>query len=226
MHRSLDAKSQQQNNQQYFLSRHSQNMPPEPNSPTRFRWQEDGTADELHQVAPKPKVLSTVLEEDTPRTRSSDVVIPISPKTNRAKPFPNTILDRQALEQALDNAGIIVKPRKIDYFYEHLHRQNYPPLPAFVSRTRPSWPSIPRFPTMIPFPSLVHRGEVPSLVGQTRGTLFIIVTRDTNFPLISWTFWRIPTVGSSPPHLKSLEKRRVPVETRAKSSLHFTMVFL
>jgi sorting nexin-8 len=107
-------------------------MPPEPNSPTRFRWQEDGTADELHHVAPKPKVLSTVLEEDTPRTRSSDVVIPISPKTNRAKPFPNTILDRQALEQALDNAGIIVKPRKIDYFYEHLHRQNYPPLPAFV----------------------------------------------------------------------------------------------
>ena len=110
-------------------------MTPAPNiSPTRLRWldggQDEAGVEELQQSPVAPKVLSTVLEEDT-HARSGGVV-PTSPKTNRAKPFPNTILDRQALVQALDDAGIVVKPRKIDYFYEHLHRQNYPPLPTFV----------------------------------------------------------------------------------------------
>ena len=47
-------------------------------------------------------------------------------------PVPNTVLDRPVLTKALEDAGIIVQPKYIDYLYEHLHRQHYPSLPIFV----------------------------------------------------------------------------------------------
>jgi len=47
-------------------------------------------------------------------------------------PVPNTILDRKALTQALEDAGLSIKSKYINYLYEHLHRSNYPPLQTFV----------------------------------------------------------------------------------------------
>ena len=53
-------------------------------------------------------------------------------KRSRSAPSPNSILDRQALTRALDEAGIAVKGNQIDGFYQCLHREHYPPLDVFV----------------------------------------------------------------------------------------------
>ena len=54
-------------------------------------------------------------------------------KKRRKVPFPNSILDRQALEQALDDHGITTLKRlHLDAFYQILHRQHYPDLKSFV----------------------------------------------------------------------------------------------
>lgn len=112
-------------------------MPPAPNtSPTRFRWpdgggEEDTGAEELiNSQNSTPKILSTVMEEGITTSRSA--IVTQKEQTTRAQPFPNTILDRKAFTQALDDAGIVIKPKYVDYFYEHLHRQNYPSLQNFV----------------------------------------------------------------------------------------------
>lgn len=54
-------------------------------------------------------------------------------RRSRDPPNPNSILDRKALERALDDANIAVKKQHIDSFYQGLHRQHYPPLDEFVS---------------------------------------------------------------------------------------------
>jgi adenine C2-methylase RlmN of 23S rRNA A2503 and tRNA A37 len=54
-------------------------------------------------------------------------------RKRRKAPFPqNSILDRAALQEALDSRGISLKRLHMDAFYQALHRQHYPPLPQFV----------------------------------------------------------------------------------------------
>jgi adenine C2-methylase RlmN of 23S rRNA A2503 and tRNA A37 len=60
----------------------------------------------------------------------------IKPKTqsrSRQPPYPNSILDRQTLITALDDAGLTIKAAHIDTFYQALHRQHYPDLKQFVA---------------------------------------------------------------------------------------------
>lgn len=47
-------------------------------------------------------------------------------KQRRKKPYPNSILDRKALLEALENAGLEIKSIHVDAFYQALHRQHYP----------------------------------------------------------------------------------------------------
>jgi len=58
---------------------------------------------------------------------------PTPTKRSRKAPSPNSILDRQAFEAALDEAGLTIKMIHIDTFYQALHRQHYPDLPEFVA---------------------------------------------------------------------------------------------
>ena len=110
-------------------------MPPAPNqSPTRVRsWllgsDDDGHDEEelIDSLSSDPKALSRVLVATNPVGRLSS-----EPQPSRASPSPNTILDRTALVNALDSAGLVINSKYIDYLYEHLHRQNYPPLKDFV----------------------------------------------------------------------------------------------
>ena len=53
-------------------------------------------------------------------------------KGRRKKPYPNSILDRKALIEALEEADISVKPIHVDEFYKSLHKLRYPPLAEFV----------------------------------------------------------------------------------------------
>ena len=53
-------------------------------------------------------------------------------KARRKTPYPNSILDRQALTEALEEAGIPLKRNHMDAFYQALHRQHYPSLEKFV----------------------------------------------------------------------------------------------
>mmetsp|Transcript_2985 Transcript_2985/g.7047 ORF Transcript_2985/g.7047 Transcript_2985/m.7047 type:complete len:600 (+) Transcript_2985:151-1950(+) len=72
-------------------------------------------------------------------------------KGRRKKPYPNSILDRKALTEALEEAGISVKRIHMDAFYKTMHQQQYPPLAEFVENyysnneknyTRPEKPRI------------------------------------------------------------------------------------
>lgn len=72
-------------------------------------------------------------------------------KGRRKKPYPNSILDRKALTEALEEAGISVKRIHMDEFYKTLHKEQYPPLKEFVENyyasnptnyTRPEKPRI------------------------------------------------------------------------------------
>lgn len=53
-------------------------------------------------------------------------------KQRRKAPYPNSILDRAALLESLDEAGLSIKHIHIDAFYQALHRQHYPSLLKFV----------------------------------------------------------------------------------------------
>lgn len=53
-------------------------------------------------------------------------------KQRRKVPYPNSVLDRVALTESLEEAGISLKPVHLDGFYQALHRQHYPPLEKFV----------------------------------------------------------------------------------------------
>ena len=56
-----------------------------------------------------------------------------SVRRRRKAPNPqNSILDRDALQEALDEAGISLKKLHMDGFYQAMHRQHYPPLKQFV----------------------------------------------------------------------------------------------
>ena len=57
-------------------------------------------------------------------------------KGRRKAPYPNSILDRTALTEALEEAGVSVKRVHVDSFYQALHRMHYPPLEQFVERYR------------------------------------------------------------------------------------------
>jgi adenine C2-methylase RlmN of 23S rRNA A2503 and tRNA A37 len=54
-------------------------------------------------------------------------------KRSRKPPHPASILDRQALQTALDDAGLTIRATHIDTFYWALHRQHYPELQQFVA---------------------------------------------------------------------------------------------
>eukprot|EP00934_Nitzschia_sp_Nitz4_P001510 Nitzschia sp. Nitz4//scaffold122_size67431//25934//27584//NITZ4_006085-RA/size67431-augustus-gene-0.52-mRNA-1//1//CDS//3329534403//1510//frame0 len=55
------------------------------------------------------------------------------PKKQRRKaPYPNSVLDRAALVESLESAGIVLKQLHLDGFYQSLHRQHYPELQEFV----------------------------------------------------------------------------------------------
>jgi hypothetical protein len=64
----------------------------------------------------------------TPTARS------VSHKRSRQPPSPNSILDRQALVQALDEAGLVVKDAHVTSFYQALHRHDYPDLADFFAQ--------------------------------------------------------------------------------------------
>ena len=49
-------------------------------------------------------------------------------KGRRQPPYPNSILDRKALTEALEEAGIQIKRIHSDTFYQALHRQHLPSL--------------------------------------------------------------------------------------------------
>jgi adenine C2-methylase RlmN of 23S rRNA A2503 and tRNA A37 len=53
-------------------------------------------------------------------------------KQRRKAPYPNSVLDRIALTESLEEAGISLKRIHLDGFYQALHRQHYPPLEKFV----------------------------------------------------------------------------------------------
>ena len=53
-------------------------------------------------------------------------------KQRRKAPYPNSILDRAALIESLEESGISIKNVHLDTFYQALHRQQYPPLTQFV----------------------------------------------------------------------------------------------
>ena len=72
-------------------------------------------------------------------------------KGRRKAPYPNSILDRKALTEALEEAGILVKRIHMDELYRALHKQHYPPLEKFVENyyandgkdfTRPPQPQL------------------------------------------------------------------------------------
>lgn len=53
-------------------------------------------------------------------------------KQRRKVPYPNSVLDRHALAESLEDAGIPLKRMHFEAFYQALHRQHYPPLEKFV----------------------------------------------------------------------------------------------
>lgn len=53
-------------------------------------------------------------------------------KQRRKAPYPNSVLDRNALVESLEEAGISLKRVHLDAFYQALHRQHYPSLEKFV----------------------------------------------------------------------------------------------
>ena len=53
-------------------------------------------------------------------------------KTRRKPAYPKSILDRDAVLESLEEAGINIKPMHLDGFYQSLHRQHYPSLHKFV----------------------------------------------------------------------------------------------
>lgn len=53
-------------------------------------------------------------------------------KQRRKPPYPNSVLDRIALTESLEEAGISLKRIHLDGFYQALHRQHYPTLDKFV----------------------------------------------------------------------------------------------
>lgn len=53
-------------------------------------------------------------------------------KSRRKAPSPKSILDKKCFLEALDEAGISLKPMHVDAFYQMLHREHYPSLPDFV----------------------------------------------------------------------------------------------
>lgn len=57
---------------------------------------------------------------------------PRQTKQRRKGPYPNSILDRPALEESLEQAGISLKRNHFEAFYQALHRQHYPSLEVFV----------------------------------------------------------------------------------------------
>jgi hypothetical protein len=56
-----------------------------------------------------------------------------SVRRRRKAPFPNSILDRRALVQTLEDRNLMISPFHITAFYAALHRQHYPDLPTFVA---------------------------------------------------------------------------------------------
>ena len=54
-------------------------------------------------------------------------------KKRRKAPFPNSILDRAALIQALEDRNLSVSPLQVSSFYRSLHRQHYPSLREFCN---------------------------------------------------------------------------------------------
>jgi len=56
-----------------------------------------------------------------------------SKKQRRKGPYPYSVLDRNALTESLEEAGISLKRVHLDGFYQSLHRQHYPPLDKFPS---------------------------------------------------------------------------------------------
>jgi hypothetical protein len=76
---------------------------------------------------------STTLETSSSSSTSAAVVRKKGSRGRKA-PYPNSILDRRVLQQALEDHGLIVKPIHIEGFYQALHRQHYPDLPTFVEQ--------------------------------------------------------------------------------------------
>lgn len=54
-------------------------------------------------------------------------------KQRRKGPYPYSILDRNALTESLEQAGISLKGMHLEFFYQSLHKQHYPPLQEFVN---------------------------------------------------------------------------------------------
>lgn len=81
---------------------------------------------DLQTAASNNATTTTTLPQKTHRVGTSS--------RGRKAPYPNSILDRRVLQQALEDRGIVVKPMHIEGFYQALHRQHYPDLPVFVQQ--------------------------------------------------------------------------------------------
>lgn len=76
--------------------------------------------------------MTAPLLQTPPVSSVSSTPPPPTKSKRRQPPSPNSVLDRKAFENALEEASIHVKKAHMDAFYQQLHRQHYPPLAKFV----------------------------------------------------------------------------------------------
>jgi adenine C2-methylase RlmN of 23S rRNA A2503 and tRNA A37 len=72
------------------------------------------------------------LEKSSLRNSTTSMVFVGKKKTRRKAAYPRSILEKAALSESLEEAGVVMKQLHVDNFYQALHRQHYPPLPEFV----------------------------------------------------------------------------------------------
>jgi adenine C2-methylase RlmN of 23S rRNA A2503 and tRNA A37 len=97
-------------------------------------------------------------------------------RSRRKAPPVKSILDRDKLEQALDDAGISVKKIHIDALYQALHRQRYPDLPQFVENYYKN-ESREELGELLPVKNRVSKKKNPNLVNLPKSLLEFL--RDT-----------------------------------------------
>lgn len=111
---------------------------------------------------------------------------PPQPKRFRKPPNPNSVLDRQALIDALDKKGIVLKSKQIDGFYQCLHRQHYPDLPTFVDNYYRNEAKL-DVPDPTPIKNKVSRKKNRNRVQLSKVFLNFLKDKDNGFVTISST---------------------------------------
>ena len=84
------------------------------------------TASAAGRQRPRPTTTTREEEEEPPPRRKRK-------DRYRDPPSPKSVLDRDALIEALDSRGIALKVGQLDALYQALHRAGYPPLGEFAA---------------------------------------------------------------------------------------------